>query len=101
MIAQQFSDEYLEQYLTHLKIDVNPQNKKLALWALNAPVPSGWEEGITKEGDLYYWKTNANGTRDVRWEHPIDNVLKEWIAGSSNRSEIKENDSEKIFKSHS
>jgi hypothetical protein len=51
----------------------------MALWALAAPIPAGWHEGTTPQGDLYFWRENLDGSKEVRWEHPIDEFLKDWI----------------------
>lgn len=59
-MIQNFSDEYLDEYLKYLGLEINEQNRKLSLWALNAPVPAGWKEGVSEEGDVYYWKEDEN-----------------------------------------
>jgi hypothetical protein len=77
-MQQSFSEDYINDYLTHVGLPINEKNKRLAEWALNAPVPAGWKEEVSQEGDVYYWRYGKDNERVVSWEHPIDDILKEW-----------------------
>ncbi|KAL4477349.1 hypothetical protein ABPG72_002343 [Tetrahymena utriculariae] len=79
--------EEIIEYAKYLGMDVLKDQRYLyiAEEGLRAPLPEGWKEYITQEGEIYYFNQEKQMSQ---WEHPSDEFYKQKFMEQKNKDQL-------------
>ncbi|KAL4436466.1 hypothetical protein ABPG74_003032 [Tetrahymena malaccensis] len=78
--------EEIIEYAKYLGMDIQKDQRYLyiAEEGLRAPLPEGWKEYITQEGEIYYFNQEKQLSQ---WEHPSDEFYKQKFMEQKNKDQ--------------
>ncbi|EAR84626.2 WW domain protein (macronuclear) [Tetrahymena thermophila SB210] len=79
--------EEIIEYAKYLGMDIQKDQRYLyiAEEGLRAPLPEGWKEYITQEGEIYYFNQEKQMSQ---WEHPSDEFYKQKFMEQKNKDQL-------------